>query len=133
MTCSACVAKIEKVVAKKPGVTSVSVNLIAETCQVSYNPDVTGVRDLIAALKQLGYPARVAGDKDAMENGDADKEREMHKFQRLTLFCVVLSIPALFIMVVPMVSVPLAVHPDLPRRRRRRQPPPPSTLSLRLP
>lgn len=103
MTCSACVAKIEKVLGRKSGVNSVSVNLIADTCRVSYNADVLGVRDLVAALKQLGYPARVTNDKTGLPGGDAEKQRDMQMFRRLTLFCVLLAIPALFIMIVPMV------------------------------
>ncbi|MBN3774851.1 heavy metal translocating P-type ATPase, partial [Burkholderia sp. Se-20378] len=61
MTCASCVSRVEKALAKVPGVTRASVNLATERATVDATPDVTAAR-LAEAVKQAGYGATpVAG------------------------------------------------------------------------
>ena len=61
MTCASCVSRVEKALAKVPGVTRASVNLATERATVDAAPDVTAVQ-LAEAVKQAGYGATpVAG------------------------------------------------------------------------
>ncbi|MCA8097728.1 heavy metal translocating P-type ATPase [Burkholderia contaminans] len=61
MTCASCVSRVEKALAKVPGVTRASVNLATERAIVDAAPDVTAAR-LAEAVKQAGYGATpVAG------------------------------------------------------------------------
>ncbi|MDN7897050.1 heavy metal translocating P-type ATPase [Burkholderia cepacia] len=61
MTCASCVSRVEKALAKVPGVTRASVNLATERATVDVAPDVTAAR-LAEAVKQAGYGATpVAG------------------------------------------------------------------------
>ncbi|EKS9794156.1 MULTISPECIES: heavy metal translocating P-type ATPase [Burkholderia] len=61
MTCASCVSRVEKALAKVPGVTRASVNLATERATVDAAPDVTAAR-LAEAVKQAGYGATpVAG------------------------------------------------------------------------
>ncbi|VWD56888.1 putative cation-transporting ATPase membrane protein [Burkholderia lata] len=61
MTCASCVSRVEKALAKVPGVTRASVNLATERATVDAAPDVTAAR-LADAVKQAGYGATpVAG------------------------------------------------------------------------
>ena len=56
MTCASCVGRVEKALAKVPGVEEAAVNLAAETANVKFSDNVdTG--ELIAALENAGYPA----------------------------------------------------------------------------
>ncbi|MBN3800766.1 copper ion binding protein, partial [Burkholderia sp. Ac-20392] len=56
MTCASCVSRVEKALAKVPGVTRASVNLATERATVDATPDVTAAR-LAEAVKQAGYGA----------------------------------------------------------------------------
>jgi len=56
MTCASCVSRVEKALAKVPGVTRASVNLATERATVNAAPDVTAAR-LAEAVKQAGYGA----------------------------------------------------------------------------
>ncbi len=56
MTCAACQANIEKAV-KKLGVDDVSVNLVSETMNVSYNKEKISENDIIEAIEKIGYGA----------------------------------------------------------------------------
>ncbi|VWB54893.1 putative cation-transporting ATPase membrane protein [Burkholderia lata] len=61
MTCASCVSRVEKALAKVPGVTRASVNLATERATVDAAPEVTAAR-LADAVKQAGYGATpVAG------------------------------------------------------------------------
>lgn len=55
MTCSSCVARVEKVIATVAGVTEASVNLIEETAQVVGGEPA----QVVAAIADQGYPARL--------------------------------------------------------------------------
>jgi Cu+-exporting ATPase len=55
MSCASCVAKIEKVVTRLPGVESASVNLAAERATVTYEPARLGVPEITKAIEDLGY------------------------------------------------------------------------------
>lgn len=54
MTCASCVGRVEKAIAKVPGVLKASVNLATERADISFSgsPDVPAV---IAAVRNAGY------------------------------------------------------------------------------
>jgi Cu+-exporting ATPase len=59
MTCASCVARVEKVLRRVPGVRQVSVNLATERAQVLAGPATTDAA-LIAAVEKGGYSASLA-------------------------------------------------------------------------
>ncbi|HDR9812644.1 TPA: copper-translocating P-type ATPase [Burkholderia cenocepacia] len=56
MTCASCVSRVEKALAKVPGVTRASVNLATERATVDASDDVSAAQ-LVDAVKQAGYGA----------------------------------------------------------------------------
>lgn len=56
MTCASCVGRVEKALAKVPGVESATVNLATEKAKVAYDPsDGPGMDELRAAVEKAGY------------------------------------------------------------------------------
>ncbi|MEO6528292.1 MAG: heavy metal translocating P-type ATPase [Gemmatimonadaceae bacterium] len=55
MTCAACASRIERALAKAPGVTKAGVNLATQRATVEYDPAATGVRALMDRVKDAGY------------------------------------------------------------------------------
>ncbi|GAB5603223.1 heavy metal translocating P-type ATPase [Thermus sp. FJN-A] len=55
MTCAACVARVEKALAKLPGVLAVRVNLATEKAFVEYLPDTVSLPRLHQAIREAGY------------------------------------------------------------------------------
>ncbi len=55
MTCAACANRIEKQLKKQPGVESCSVNFATSKATINYNPEKTGVSNLIETVKDVGY------------------------------------------------------------------------------
>ncbi|WP_261523863.1 heavy metal translocating P-type ATPase [Burkholderia multivorans] len=82
MTCASCVSRVEKALAKVPGVTHASVNLATERATVEASADVSAAR-LVEAVEQAGYratpvesaPSTVTSapvDRDATHSIDLD-------------------------------------------------------------
>ena len=63
MTCAACANRIEKQLNTQPGVQKASVNFATAKATVNYDPQTTGVGNLIQTVKDVGYdttaPSRV--------------------------------------------------------------------------
>ncbi|MDI6783077.1 MAG: heavy metal translocating P-type ATPase [bacterium] len=55
MSCASCATKIEKSLAKVPGVSNSAVNFATEQAKVVYDPNLTSVDHLISAVKDAGY------------------------------------------------------------------------------
>ena len=62
MTCASCVTRVEKALAKVPGVVSAEVNLPTETARVRGGGDAAA---LIAAVQRAGYAAHVHAEGEA--------------------------------------------------------------------
>jgi Cu+-exporting ATPase len=61
MTCGSCVGRVEKALAKIPGVEAASVNLATEQAKIRVNAD-SGVKidDIIALVQKTGYSAKIS-------------------------------------------------------------------------
>ncbi len=88
MYCSACVTRIEKVVAKLDGVSEVSINLATETGRVTFNKNRTSIQIIIDRIKQLGFDAReVTAEKPL------SRTKEMNQLKYHVILSALLTIP----------------------------------------
>ena len=55
MTCASCASRVEKSLARSPGVQRAGVNLATARATVEYDPRTTGVRNLVRAVEDAGY------------------------------------------------------------------------------
>lgn len=72
MTCAACQAHVERSLRAAPGVMDATVNLLAHSARVTYEPTLSSPRDLVAVVGESGYEAnlpRQAGSS-ASQSGD---------------------------------------------------------------
>ena len=93
MTCASCVRRVEKALAKVPGVTDVSVNLATERARVVVVDGTADAATLGEAVIRAGYEVR----QDAASAAGADTapaQRERRELHRL-LAAVALSLPLL--------------------------------------
>ena len=63
MSCSACSSHVEKSVSKVEGVQEVSVNLLTNSMQVTFDESQTDTGKIIEAVEKAGYGASVQGKK----------------------------------------------------------------------
>ncbi|WP_273689418.1 heavy metal translocating P-type ATPase [Ketogulonicigenium vulgare] len=88
MTCASCVARVEKALAKVPGVSNATVNLATRSAQLD---DLSRDADrLIAAVKRAGYDARLREVDAAPKDRDA---AEAAALQRNLIIAAALTLP----------------------------------------
>ena len=99
MTCAACANRVEKSLARAPGVKSAGVNLATSRATVEYDPTATGVEQLAEAVKSAGYGARdSSAGGQSEEIADARARRaEYDELERKFLIATFLSLPVLII------------------------------------
>ena len=60
MTCAACVGRVERAIAKLPGMLEVSVNLTTEKASVIHLPEIVTAVRIAEAIDAAGYEVREA-------------------------------------------------------------------------
>ncbi|KPY31133.1 Heavy metal transporting ATPase [Pseudomonas savastanoi pv. retacarpa] len=106
MTCASCAGRVERALAKVPGVNSVTVNLANERAHVDTAAQ-TDPQTLIDAVSRAGYSATLVEDRHA----EADqKARHLHNERWALLLAIALALP----LIAPMLLTLLGVHWMLP-------------------
>ncbi|WP_068117870.1 heavy metal translocating P-type ATPase [Tropicimonas marinistellae] len=93
MSCASCVGRVERALAKVPGVLEASVNLASETARVRYLEGQVTPELLARAATDAGYPATLPEvASDAPDAGER-KAAEADELKRLTHFAGALALP----------------------------------------
>jgi Cu+-exporting ATPase len=122
MTCASCVNRIERFLAKTPGVEEASVNLATEVATIRYLPDVAGRPELVGAIEAAGYEVRAvpatteAGDGSAEADAlaadqareDAARARELRLMLVQSLVSIAIALVTMALMFWPQTLVPMA-------------------------
>ncbi len=104
MTCSACVGRVEKVLARVPGVTQASVNLATERAHIV--SEHTDIAALIRAVQKAGYgAAEVQAQAAPVDHAAQDRSDRIH-----LIAAAVLTAPLLAGMAVPALMLPPAAQ-----------------------
>src|SRR5437763_14355225 len=75
MTCAACQARVQRSLAKQPGVSDAAVNLMMRTATVTYDPTATTPNALVEAIRAKGYGAELASPEQTAFEEQAARER----------------------------------------------------------
>jgi Cu+-exporting ATPase len=116
MTCASCATRVEKALAKVPGVTRASVNLATETATVDLTDPAVDPDALIAAVKKAGYEATLIAPPETTPQAATDaaaappaldrKRTQTRRDLAAVLACAALTLP----LIVPMVGEWFGVH-----------------------
>ena len=95
MTCAACQARVEKVVSKVPGVTSVSVSLL--TTSMGVEGTATSA-DIVAAVEKAGYHASVKGAQmESSQGAEALADTETPKLLKRLIISLIFLMPLMYL------------------------------------
>ena len=107
MTCSACSARIEKSVAKLPGIKEVSVNLLKNSMVASYDESVLDTVGIVQAVEKAGYGAfpKSVQNKEQRVNTSAKTaqpeantaQKEYGQMKKRLLLSALFTIPLFYI------------------------------------
>ncbi|GBE11530.1 copper-transporting P-type ATPase [bacterium BMS3Bbin12] len=96
MTCASCVGRVERALARLPGVLEATVNLATERASVRYFPATLEAEEIAGAIEEIGYEPRLLGgdeDSDAVE--EAARAASRRAMRRDIWIATVLTIPVL--------------------------------------
>ena len=115
MTCSACAARIEKVLNRLPGVEAAHVNFALERADVTVLPGTVALTELAEAVSKAGFSARIQSDAESRaEQDEAHRQKEHAQFQRelwTLVVSAVLTAPLVFQMVAMTLGVMFHLSP----------------------
>ena len=97
MTCAACAAATQNILAFVPGVLNVSVNYGNEKGTVEYLPDITSPQKMRQALQEIGYDMLIEEDELSVENVERLRSENYRKLKKETIGALLLSVPIVII------------------------------------
>ncbi|MDR1684334.1 MAG: heavy metal translocating P-type ATPase [Elusimicrobiota bacterium] len=117
MSCAACSARVERGVAKMPGVKEAAVNLLAAGMSVTFDPARVSAGDIIKKVEDLGYAAAI---KEAGQSGVTAAGKEAQKFKKRLILSLIFCAPLFYIAMGHMLRLPLPafLHEGAPANAR---------------
>lgn len=103
MTCSSCSCAVEEALRGISGVESASVNLLANNASVSFDPNITGPRDFIRAIEDVGFEAEITTGEQS--NLSDRNNAEVLEFRQAALKSAFLTLPVMLVMILTMSGV----------------------------
>ncbi len=104
MTCASCVNRVERFLARTPGVLEANVNLATERARVRFDPAKVGRIELVNAVEAAGYgvsaDAGTADERPLAEEADELRDARARESRRLALQAVIAVSVGLGIMAV---------------------------------
>ncbi|MEF9959174.1 MAG: heavy metal translocating P-type ATPase [Niameybacter sp.] len=101
MTCSACVAHVEKSVGKLGGIDKVNVNLFNNTMQVAYDADKVDIVQIIKAVQSGGYDAAIEGESKQTNSSATNQvdpvQAEIKEMKRRLIISFIFAVPLFYI------------------------------------
>lgn len=104
MTCAACSGRVERVVRKLDGVSSVSVNLATERATIAYEPQTVRMSAIKAAIEKAGYTPLEIPKTSATDEDRAKKQREIRIQWTKFIVAAVFALPLLYVAMAPMLT-----------------------------
>lgn len=114
MTCSACSSRVEKSVSKLEGVSDISVNLLTNSMQVSYDENRLDSEKIINEVEKAGYGASIYGNlnkdsginhetkSDININKDKHSKSESDSVKTRLIWSFIFLIPMMYVSMTPM-------------------------------
>ncbi len=108
MTCASCVRRVERSLARVPGVVEATVNLATDKAQVTFDPQLAGLELLSQAVEKAGYHvSRLETPQPVAEPAAKDKdtlarEREIRDLKLRSLVSLVIGVGLMALMYLPL-------------------------------
>ncbi len=99
MTCSSCVAHVEKAVKELDGIQSVNVNLLLNSMETEYDENLVSRNQIIKAVISAGYGINYKSDEvnDKLENDFGENEKQIMEMKFRLIASICFLIPLMYI------------------------------------
>lgn len=109
MTCSACLANVEKTVNKLDGVKQANVNLMTNSMLLDFDETVLDTDKVLKAIKVAGYGAEVIDENkdEKMQQNQPSIDVELKHMKKRAITSLVILLPLMYISMGHMINLPL--------------------------
>ncbi|XP_052526755.1 copper-transporting ATPase 2 isoform X1 [Tympanuchus pallidicinctus] len=97
MTCASCVHNIESKLMRTNGIFYASVALATCKAHIQFDPEITGPRDIIKIIEEIGFHACVS--RRVPNTHNLDHKKEIQQWRKSFLCSLVFGIPVLILMI----------------------------------
>ncbi|KAJ3733432.1 Cu-transporting P-type ATPase [Lentinula guzmanii] len=102
MTCSSCTTTVESGLASIPGIQSVSISLVSETCQIAFDRGIIGPREMISHIEDMGFDAMISDENNATQLQSLTRTKEVMEWRKRLSWSLLFAVPVfLLTMVIP--------------------------------
>lgn len=112
MTCASCAKSVENVVGKLDGVREVSVNIATNKTSVTFDPVITKVSDIKAAIEKLDFKVLDTDTLRDEERYEEEAEGRISSLKKKFIISAIFSVPLLYISMGHMMGLPLPAFLD---------------------
>ena len=103
MTCAACQVRVQRALARQPGVEDASVNLMMKSASVKFDPAVITPNELVEAIRKTGYGAELSSpDQTAFEEQEARDRAQAAELRELRRKAIASGIAGVVAMILSM-------------------------------
>ncbi len=106
MTCASCSARVEKTVQRLEGVENVSVNLLTNSMEVSFDEGKINAQNIISAVTNAGYGASIKGKQPTKKETTTTND-EVKSAKKRLIASIIFLIPLFYISMGHMLGMPL--------------------------
>ena len=111
MTCAACQARVQRTLARTPGVQDATVNLMMGNATVAYDPAAVSADRLVEVVRDTGYGAELPREeRSAFEEQEARDEAQAEEFRELRRKAIASGAVGLVAMVASMPLMTASAH-----------------------
>ncbi|KAF9807232.1 hypothetical protein IEO21_08306 [Rhodonia placenta] len=97
MTCSSCTSTVETQLSAMPGINSVAVSLATETCKVEFDRTLTGPREMVERIEEMGFDAMLSDQEDATQLRSLTRTKEIQEWRDRFRWSLGFAVPVFFI------------------------------------
>ncbi|XP_025084861.1 copper-transporting ATPase 1-like isoform X3 [Pomacea canaliculata] len=109
MTCSSCVHLIQSTLLKHPGILTASVALATSSGKFTFDPELSGPRDIINIIKDLGFDAYILLDSDKRA-ARYDHREDIKRWRTSFLLSLIFGAPSMILMMYFMLGMKSEDH-----------------------
>ncbi len=106
MTCSACVARVEKVVKRLPGIGEVNVNLLKNSMRAKFDEGSINATAIMQAVEKAGYGISIQKAKTETAKPVDDAALEVAAMRMRLVLSLVFSLPLIYLYRCGMIGLP---------------------------
>ncbi|KAJ3720536.1 hypothetical protein C8R42DRAFT_722231 [Lentinula raphanica] len=102
MTCSSCTTTVETGLASIPGIHSISISLVSETCQSAFDRGIIGPRETISHIADMGFDAMISDENNGTQLQSLTRTKEVMEWRKRLIWSLMFAVPVfLLTMVIP--------------------------------